>query len=508
MTRREQIHRGRLGYALNPSTVSCSEEFPPAGIRLRPGSNLLVYDQGRLLFGGAPRRVLRLSDTGAKVFSSWLGGEPLTDNPKHRSLARHLLDAGIMHPHVTPINEPNINLEVTVVIPVYNDEAGLTRCLESLHANPEPQGSTAATGPQVIVVDDASDNAAAIAAVCEKYQTKLLRCTQNVGPGAARNAALPHVFTNLVAFVDADVEVSPDWISHLIGHFQDRRVVAVAPRVRSRNGDTSLELYEHHHSPLDLGANPTLVAPDSSVSHVPTAALVARTDAISAISGFAPELRYGEDVDLVWRLIDQVGVVRYDPSVEVTHRPRKSWNALLWQRHHYGYSAGALSVRHGSRLTPLRCSVWSAAVWGTIAKGHLLSACLATVASAIPLQRKLAPLLAQPRSIFLALRIIGATHLRTGFWLARALARVWWPLAFALSLIRPRTRTLILTAMLTPHLFEWLNGARPRGLMRCLALRLLDDFAYGSGVWRGALSARHPAAITPIMRRKSRLAKA
>ena len=145
------------------------------------------------------------------------------------------------------------------------------------------------------------------------------------GPAAARNTGLEHATTELVAFLDADTLPPPDWIERLAGHFDDPRVAAVAPRIRAAN---------RRRSPLDMG-------PDRIVPYVPSAALIVRTPV-----RFDETLRYGEDVDLIWRLLDQGHRVVYDPSVVVLHHEAD----VLRRRFRYGTSAAPLAARHPDRL--------------------------------------------------------------------------------------------------------------------------------------------------------------
>ena len=477
----ETLPNETLPNEMLPNETPPNEMLPPAGIRLVADTALDRRDSGRLLIGGAPLRIIRLSDAGAKIFGEWLNGEPLADTGQARRLARRMLDAGIVHPVVAPVTDRDLT-DTTVVIPAYNDADGLARCLGSLGDLP------------VIVVDDASDNSAEIAALCEQHGAQLIRHHVNGGPGAARNTGLAAATTSLVAFVDTDVELWPGWLNHLVGHFEDLRVAAVAPRIRSRPGDSPLERYEQDRSPLDLGDRRALVAPRNPLSYVPAAVLVTRVDAISEIGGFDAEIRTGEDVDLVWRLVAGGGLVRYDPAVNVEHRPRESWRALLEQRRSYGSSAANLGARHGSCVAPARCSRWSAAAWGAAAVGHPLVGLGAAAGSAAALKRKLGPL---PDSLAVTVRLAGTGHLHAGYGIARAVARVWWPLAVLIALTRPRARPLVVAAMLGPSLLDWIRGLRPSGLIRTLALRLADDLAYGAGVWQGVVCTRDATSLIP-----------
>ena len=114
--------------------------------------------------------------------------------------------------------------------------------------------------------------------------------------------------------------------------------------------------------------------PRSRIAYVPAAAVIARVAAITAVGGFDPAFRAGEDVDLVWRLVRSGWRVRYEPSVSVLHTPRRSWRALARQRAVYGASAAALARRHGGAVAPVRTSPWTLGVWGLVVAGQPLAA--------------------------------------------------------------------------------------------------------------------------------------
>ena len=277
----------------------------PAGLRLVADPSLVRRDSGRVLIGGSPFRMMRLSEAGARTVDRWIDGAPVRTGAE-ATLARRLLDAGSMHPLVSPAADR----DATVVTPV-RDEPALT---------------TLPTGDRpTIVVDDGSSPP-----IGPIDGARVIRRDVSGGPGAARTDGLALARAEgaeFVAFVDADVTVDPeadpsgsDWIDRLLGHFHDPAVAAVAPRVVSAPGDTILAAYEETFSPLDLGNAPSLVAPGRRVSYVPTAARIVRVAAIDAVGGFDEALRSGEDVARVWRLASAGHAVRYDPSVVVQHR--------------------------------------------------------------------------------------------------------------------------------------------------------------------------------------------
>jgi hypothetical protein len=115
------------------------------------------------------------------------------------------------------------------------------------------------------------------------------------------------------------------------------------------------------------------VAPGGRVAYVPSAALIVRR---AALGGFDETLRYGEDVDLVWRLHDRGWRVRYDPRVVIRHEATR----LLTRRFRYGTSAAPLALRHPGRLAPFVIAPVPAAVLVLLAarKPRLAAAVLAT----------------------------------------------------------------------------------------------------------------------------------
>ena len=282
--------------------------------------------------------------------------------------------------------------------------------------------------------------------------------------------------TPLVAFVDADVHLPADWLDALLPHFDDERVAMVAPRVRSTPGSSALDRYEREQSPLDLGPLPGRVQAGSRVSYVPTAAVVCRADAIRAVGGFDESLRFGEDVDLVWRLVEAGHRVRYEPASVVTHDARPTWRAWFAQRVGYGSSAAPLARRHAGALAPLRMSGWSLGAWVSAVFVHPVVGLALGAGSAAALVRKLDDV--PPRAAF---SLAWRGNLAAGAQIAQAVRRVWWPIVALAALRSRRARVgLLLAAVAARH-----------------PVRVADDVAYSIGVWRGVVRERTGAPIVP-----------
>ena len=406
----------------------------PPGERRRYRLDSSLQRHANVVVGGSPLKLFRLTDGGAAVITRIAAGEQVAGS----KLTTALLDAGAIHPE--PDTSKFHPSDVTIVVPTL--------------------GPPAHAPDQAIVVDDGSE---------PPVPEATIRLAVNQGPAAARNAGLERVTTELVAFVDSDVQLDDGWLEPLLAHFTDDRVALVAPRVRTRPDPTVLGRYERVHSPLDLGPEPARIRAGTRVSYVPAAAIVCRTDAVRAIGGFDTTLRFGEDVDLVWRLGTAGWVCRYEPAAVVHHDRRPDLSGWIHQRIGYGSSAATLARRHRGALAPIRISGWSVGAWALAMLGRPVLGGAVGVGSAAALVKKLPDL--PPTT---SLRLAGLGNLHAGGQIASAVRRVWWPL-LALAALRSRSARRILVA-------SAIASRNP--------IALLDDAAYSLGVWKGILRER------------------
>ena len=96
-----------------------------------------------------------------------------------------------------------------------------------------------------------------------------------------------------------------------------------------------------------------------------------------------------------------------------------------------------------------------------------------------------------------AVRLAGLGHVFAGRSMASAVTRAWWPLAALGALVSKRARYAVLAAAVVPASFDWVNKRSSIDPLRYVALRLLDDLAYGAGLTTGALRERSLEALRP-----------
>jgi len=433
------------------------------------------------LWGGSPARVFRLSEAGRSAWQQ-LRRHPVA-TPAQAALARTLTDAGLAHPQPPAADRP----DVSVLIPVRDRPALLERCLDGLGSR-----------YPVLVVDDGSADPGAVDRIAARHGARVIHRAIGGGPAAARNTGLAVVESELVALLDSDCEVAGDWIAKVAGHFVDPAVAAVAPRVLPQPATTQAGRFAQRHSSLDLGERAARVRPGGRIGYLPTAALLVRRLALASVCHagaevFDPALRYGEDVDLVWRLHEAGWRIRYDPGVVVRHQEPESWRALLSRRYRYGTSAAPLAARHPGTLSPLVLQ-------------PLPTLSVVALLTRRPVPAAAAYLLAV-QGVRRTLRTAGLPVTGVAGQTADAVRQTWQGIGrygrqfamplLAAGLLGRRTRWPSLSLLAGPAILDWLGLDSRPGLPLYLAGRCADDVAYGAGVWAGALRERVAEPLLP-----------
>lgn len=427
--------------------------------------------------GGTPLRLLRLTEVGQRALAELLSGVPAEGAAAR--LARRLVDAGFAR---ASFAQPSYGLDdLTVVIPTKDRSAELDRLLWRLRPL------------RCVVVDDASNDPAELDRICSSHGASVVRSEVPLGPGGARNVGAARVSTPLVAFVDSDVTCAAEDLEALLGHFEDPSVAGIAPRICGPKGSTTRATFEHDASPLDMGFAASQVRPGTRVAYVPSACVVLRQEL--TIELFDSALSVGEDVDAFWRIAAAGWRVLYEPGVTVEHPMRPTWRAWLAQRHSYGRSAASLATKHPVDIAPLRATPWVLAGWVAAVVGAP-GLGLGLILGATPaLAKRLEPLSDNPRA--LAVEVTLRQNAEALPIVARQLLRSFAPLLIAGSLVSKRARRGLIGTVVLAGLGRRRSQRSSLDPVRFLALSTLDDLAYCSGLWRGAIERRSGAALRP-----------
>jgi GT2 family glycosyltransferase len=173
-------------------------------------------------------------------------------------------------------------------------------------------------GAEVIVVEDDPEQAET-RALAEAHAARYVAHGDTRGLNAARNTGIAHARSDLIAFLDDDVEVWPGWLAALLeGAAANPLHGVLGGPIRARLEGTNLHACGREAPPitaLDLGPR------DRDADFAWGANFTVRRSAIEQHGGFDPGLDlYGDEEDWQRRFRSRGGRIRYLAQAGVDHR--------------------------------------------------------------------------------------------------------------------------------------------------------------------------------------------
>ena len=211
---------------------------------------------------------------------------------------------------------------VSVVIPVYNDPAGIRATLDSL-----VEQSASTDRHELVVVDNGStdDTRRVVREYCKAVDNLRLLVEDEVqGSYAARNRGIEAAAGPVVAFVDADMVVGPTWVADVARRMAETDATYLACDVTLFT-DAEEGVVAEYNRHNDLHVERFI----EELSFAPTCCLVARRELFEELGGFDPRLRSGGDVEFGNRVAAAGHRLRYCPDLEMYHPTRTTLGSLL-----------------------------------------------------------------------------------------------------------------------------------------------------------------------------------
>jgi len=187
-------------------------------------------------------------------------------------------------------------MDISVVIPLYNKRDCITRAIRSIERQTwQPK--------EIVVVDDGStDDSAAIVASLGIEKLRLVR-KKNGGVSSARNTGVQEACSTWVAFLDADDEWMPEFLStmkRMHERFPDREVYASAYYLGNHAGDKrKIGLHGIPFSEAEGILENYFDVAAMSAPPLCSSVVCIRRDALIEIGGFPLDIKSGEDL-LTW----------------------------------------------------------------------------------------------------------------------------------------------------------------------------------------------------------------
>ena len=211
---------------------------------------------------------------------------------------------------------------VSVIVPVYNDAAGLTDTIDSLVVQQYPQSSF-----EIVVVDNNStDDTLTVARSKADEHAGLVRVVRETtvqSSYAARNTGIEASIGDVLAFVDADVIADPDWLAAGVRAIRTNTAEYVGCRVDVRCEESTLAGRYNAATGFPVERYVT------EGSFAPTCALFVTRSVIDDVGVFDGGLRSGGDVEFGRRVAASGRQLQYAPDARVEHPARTTLRSLL-----------------------------------------------------------------------------------------------------------------------------------------------------------------------------------
>jgi GT2 family glycosyltransferase len=175
---------------------------------------------------------------------------------------------------------------ISFIVPVRDDARALALCLESVKGNVYPRDLI-----EFVVADNGSTDESP--AVARAHGARLLSLP-GVRVAGLRNKAAAVARGDVLAFVDADHEIAPEWIAGAVDVLRDERIAAVGAIYSAPAAGTSIQRTYGVLRGRTVGRHET--------AWLSSGNLAVRRIAFEQIGGFDESLETCEDVELCQRL--------------------------------------------------------------------------------------------------------------------------------------------------------------------------------------------------------------
>ena len=212
--------------------------------------------------------------------------------------------------------EQNFLPKISVIIPAFNEEKFLPKCLESLKRQDFKDF-------EIIVVDNNSKDKTA--EIAKKFGVLLLK-EKRQGVAFARQKGAESAKGEILAFTDADTILPKNWLSRISKEFEkDKNLVAFGGSLEFYSGPISAKLASKYLSKIFFlldqffSGGPNLMGCNMAI----------KREAFFKVGGFNKKLKLNEDVEISYRL-RKIGKIKFDQNFKVKTSGRRFRYGLIF----------------------------------------------------------------------------------------------------------------------------------------------------------------------------------
>ncbi len=228
-----------------------------------------------------------------------------------------------------PADQPT----VSVIVPVRNGEDTIGDCIDAILSTDYPPERR-----EILIVDNASTDRTAV-----QIHERPVRYLHEPEPGVsnARNRGIAESTGEILAFVDADCLVEPQWLAELVRPFEDPEVGAVGGNLEHAPATTPTE-----RQVARMLGNWQQFAFNSNPAYPITANAAYRREVIDRIGPFDPHMTRAQDVELGLRFQERSGRrLAFAETATARHRNRTTQLGFFRQQLGWAYGAGLVGAK-------------------------------------------------------------------------------------------------------------------------------------------------------------------
>ena len=236
---------------------------------------------------------------------------------------------------------------ISFIIPVYNRPQEVDELLESLSLQDHSDF-------EVLIVEDGSY--LSCHEIVDHWAGKIpvrYIVQENAGPGPARNTGAAEATGEWLVFLDSDVVVPPDYTSTLAGDLQNASFDCFGGPDRPHQHFNAIRKAIGHVMSSFLTTGGIRGGQEKMDKFYPRSFnLGIRNEVFQKIGGFST-MRYGEDLDLSMRLVEEGYKTMLIRDAWVWHNRRNNFTSFFKQVFHSGEARIELEKRHPGTLKPV-----------------------------------------------------------------------------------------------------------------------------------------------------------
>ena len=218
---------------------------------------------------------------------------------------------------------------VSIIIPVYNGDKYIKKCLDSLSRQTLP-----ASQYEIIIVDNGStDNSIRIA---ESYRTRTVKELKR-GSYAARNTGVKIARGKLIGFTDIDCLAAADWLEQAVKCYHDNKNVDIIAGKVDFISDQPLNVWGYFDQNTFLNQEYAIKSGSAK-----TANMFVKRSLFGKVGFFDDSLFSGGDVYWTAKAVEKGAAIYYHPAAVVYHPVRNNFREIGAKCFRVGYGKGQL----------------------------------------------------------------------------------------------------------------------------------------------------------------------